>query len=148
MKKVLFFVSLSLTLLFAFYYFKMYKVSSEKEKYEIEVVKVYYAQIGAYKNEENVSKVTKTLKNYAVEKKDDTYHIYVGVSFHKENIQKIKEIYTKNGNNIYVREDLINNDTLVNAIRKFDDLLLTTEDKDTIIEIEKEILNKYKEVVK
>ena len=137
-----------MSLFIAYYYFNAYNTKTEKEKYQIEVTKIYYAQIGAYKNEENVSKVTKNLKNYCLEKIDDTYHIYVGVSIYKENIEKIKEIYTKNGNNIYVRESLMNNEKVLNSIKKYDELLLTTYDKDTIIEIEKEILNKYKEIVK
>ncbi len=146
MKKILFFITFLITFLISYYYFTIYKTNSEKEKYKIEITKIYYAQIGAYKNEDNVSKVTKNLKNYVVEKIDNIYHIYVGVSFYKENILKIKEIYTKNGNNIYVREDLMSNENLFNSINKYDELILTTNDTNTIIQIEKEILNKYGEI--
>lgn len=108
-------------------------------------VTIYLFQVGAFKNYKNVDTITKTLNNYIVEEKDNTYFVYVGITKDKKNIDKLREFFNKNVNNIYVKEKKVSNINFLNHLKKYDSLLKETTNYETIKLINKEILNKYRE---
>ena len=102
---------------------------------------LYFVQLAAYESASNVSKITKELDSYVVVKEDDNlYHVYVAITKNKKNLEKIKEFYIKNGNNIYVREKIVRCKSFLNDIDNYDILL---EKSSSILSVEKEILKKY-----
>lgn len=149
MKKILILLCCSILLgvIFALYVYKEYNSKVEMPIKTTELTTVYLLQIGAYKNEENVIKISKNLPNYLVEKIDNIYHVYVGIVKNKENIEKIKEFYKVFGNNIYVRDIHVTDLELIEMITEYEKILIQTTKKEVVYTINKELLNKYKEVM-
>ncbi len=108
--------------------------------------KIYMLQIGAYKNYENVSKITKTLNSYVIEEQENLHHVYVGLTGNEKNIDKIKAFYEKNGDNIYVRVKNIDNEEFMKKLSAYDYMISSAESKDAILTINKEILKTYEEL--
>ncbi len=144
MKKIII-ISVIFGILFSIILYINYKSNSNKED---TLTNVYFLQIGAYKNYENVSIATKLIPSYLVIKENDLYHIYIGITKNSKNVEKIKEFYTKNGNNIYVsNKNIIGND-FVKKLETYDYLLSEAKDEEVIYTINKEILNSYEEYYK
>ncbi len=142
MKKV-FIVSIVLGIVFSLILYLNYKKNINEN---VEINKLYFFQISAYKNLENVKNKTKNLESYIVIKENDNlYHIYVGLTKNLKNLQKIKEFYSKNGDNIYVREKNVGCENFMSDLNNYEVLLSTAESKKAIEKIEKEVLKKYKE---
>ena len=137
MKKVFVF-SITIGIIFSLLLILNYKKNiNDKETYET----LYFIQTAAYKTIQNVSKITKNLDNYIVIKEeDDLYHVYIAITKNKKNLQKIKEFYTKNGNNIYVREKIVRCKSFLNEIDNYEVLL---ESSNNILLVEKEILKSF-----
>ena len=113
MKKVII-ISLILGTIFSLFMFFNYKSNSNKEK-RVTNTEIYFLQIGAYKNHENVTNITKTLPYYLVIEEEKLYHVYVGITKSEENAKKIKEFYTKSGNNIYIRAKTLSNENFIKS---------------------------------
>ncbi len=103
---------------------------------------VYLLQIGAYQNYENVVKVTKTLPSYVIIEEDGKTKIIVGITKDNNNLEKLK----KNYENIYIREEQIDNKEFLDYLTKYDYLLNETNNYETIEQINHKILNKYSEI--
>ena len=137
MKKIFVF-SITLGIIFSLLLILNYKKNINEKKY---LETLYFMQLAAYENSSNVSKITKELDSYIVMKEDDNlYHVYVGIVKNKRNLEKIKEFYIKNGNNIYVREKMVRCKNFLNEIDNYEILL---EKSNNILPIEKEILKKF-----
>lgn len=149
MKKIIIILigSVLLGSLFAFYIYREYNSKIEIIPTLSSNETIYLLQIGAYEKEDNVIKVTKTLPNYYVENDGGLYHIYIGIVKNKENIDKIKEFYKVFGNNIYVREKNTSNIQLIEMLEAYEKILINTTKKEVAYTINKELLNKYKEVI-
>ena len=103
---------------------------------------VYLLRIGAYQNYENVVKVTKTLPSYVIIEEDGKTKIIVGITKDNNNLEKLK----KNYENIYIREEQIDNKEFLDYLTKYDYLLNETNNYETIEQINHKILNKYSEI--
>lgn len=121
--------------------FLLYKYKS-KDKGIVNTETVYLIQIGAYQNYENVVKVTKTLPNYVIIEEDGTAKIIVGITKDNNNLEKLKQNYE----NIYIREEQIDNKEFLDYLTKYDYLLNETNNSETIEEINHKVLNKYDEI--
>lgn len=109
--------------------------------------KVYFVQVGAFKNYDNVIEITKTLPNYLIINEKNLYIIYVGISKEEDNIKKLNKIYNEKGFNTFVKSKKISNEKFLTLIEKYDLLLQRTNEKDMILNINKEVLKLYKEQV-
>ncbi len=143
-KKIVIFTVLISLVLVSFLYFNYTKASTNKKETEI----LYFIQVAAFKKYENVTKMSKLLSSYLVIQEDNLYHIYVGITNSKDNLKKLEEIYTSNGNNVYIKEKIIQNRDFIEYIKKYDFILKETEDKGTILNINKNVLKKYEEILK
>ena len=121
--------------------FLLYKYKN-KDKGIVNTETVYLIQIGAYQNYENVVKVTKTLPNYVIIEEDGTAKIIVGITKDNNNLEKLKQNYE----NIYIREEQIDNKEFLDYLTKYDYLLNETNNNETIKEINHKVLNKYDEI--
>lgn len=129
----------------AFVVYNTYKKESLENKPR--ETKIYFIQLGAFKNYKNVDKITKTLSSYLVVEENGLYKVYVSMTASKKNLEKLKEFFIQSNNNIYVKEKKINNNSFITKLNKYDSLLKETNDYETIKMINKEVLNKYKEEV-
>ena len=133
--------------LFGNYIFTTYKKNLENvvKRVSSTYETVYMLQYGSYKNRE------KALDNdlevsYILEKEDGFYKIYIGVTKNLEIANKIRGIYKKTGNDIYIKEKLINDIEFLSFLESYDETILKSNDEETI-NVENDVINKYKELV-
>lgn len=145
MKRFLFILLFTsfLSSLFGITIFDFYKRSIDDT---VEVLKneetVYLLLYGSYNSKDKIDKLK--LDNYFVKKSNNFYEVYVGISKNLENANKIRGIYKKNGESIYVRENIIDNMELLKYLDEKEKNIDKKSDEE-ILKIEKEIINKYKE---
>lgn len=127
--------------------FGLYIYTNYKNEEKIDPEKIYLLQIGAYKNSDNVTKVTKMVNYNYVEYNNGIYYIYVGITNNKDVLDKLLKLYENKGNNIYIKEKKTTNKEFIEYLKAHDKIINSiTEDK-LIEEIEKEILKKYEKTI-
>ena len=126
-------------------FFSEYDNKSISAFYEGE--KVYFVQMGVYKEMDSLKSDNPNYLDYAYVLEDDGYHLYVGVS-KKENIaSRIKTYYESDNKSIYIKEKNIANASFLNILTEYDKITsIATNDRD-LINIEKIVLSNYKEMV-
>lgn len=145
-KKVFFSIFLCLLIgtVSAYFLYKSYKneeviASSFKEK------NLYFIQVGAFSEYKNVDTLSKSLPSYLVSEEGGLYIIYVGISMNKKNINKLNELYNEKGFSTFIKTKKVKNEEFIKTLEKYDTLLLESNDYDMIININKQVLKKYKE---
>jgi hypothetical protein len=112
-----------------------------------EDTKIYVLQQGVYSSEDSVKANTKNVSYYLTVKDNQYFRVYVGITKNKDYIKKIEDIFVSKGNDIYVRELTVNNKAFTDLLEQYDNLLKETNDEAEILEIEKQVLSKYEELV-
>lgn len=102
---------------------------------------VYLIQQGVYSSIDSMKNNTSKLTDYIYTNSDNLYYVYVGLTFDVENIEKIQEYYDFD---TFVKTTTINDQDLISYIEKYDLILKQTNDTETIGEIVKNVLKKYK----
>ena len=134
----------TLSILFGSYIFTAYKRTIENIiSASLVNEKVYMLLYGSYNSKEKVDKLL--LDNYILEEENGFYKVYVGANISLENANKIKEIYREKGNIIYIREKYIRSLEFVDYMQT-NEVDFSSLDKDKILSIENNIINKYKEI--
>lgn len=138
------FFTTTLSIAFGSYIFSSYKKEVENIiKASLATEKVYMLLYGSYNSKEKVDKLT--IENYILEEENGFYKVYVGVSKSLENANILKEIYKEKGNIIYVREKDISSLEFIDYMQN-NDIDFNNLSNDEILSIEKNIINKYKEI--
>lgn len=127
------------------YIFNEYKAEAETTMKDINS-SIYLMQYGVYSTEESMTENSKKLKNYFYFKDNDGYHVLIGITKKEDLKQKIIDSY-KITEDIYMKKENTNNQEFLNLLDQYDNLVSTTEDEDTIISAEKQILSKYEELI-
>ncbi len=140
-KKIVIFTVIT-AFLFGMYIYFDYKNNPEETVNET----IYFLQIGAYKNSNNVTKVTKLVNHNYVEFDNGIYYIYVGITSSKEALEKIKAIYTQKGTDIYVKEKKVKNKKFLDYLKKYDSMIIETDNKELIDSILKDVLKNYEKI--
>lgn len=63
----------------------------------------------------------------------------------KKNINKLNELYNEKGFSTFIKTKKVKNEEFIKTLEKYDTLLLESNDYDMIININKQVLKKYKE---
>jgi hypothetical protein len=108
--------------------------------------KVYMLQVGVYSSKDKMKESFNDYKKLLYIESDDGYHLYVGITKNNQIARKIKEHYDKKGNNIYVKENIIDNKSFLSILGEYDKIIDIASDND-IEEIEKIVISNYKEMV-
>ena len=108
--------------------------------------KVYMLQVGVYSSKDKMKESFKDYKKLLYIESDDGYHLYVGITKNNQIAKKIKEHYDKKGNNIYVKENIVDNKSFLSILGEYDKIIDIASDND-IEEIEKIVISNYKEMV-
>lgn len=127
------------------YIFNEYKATAETTMKDINS-SIYLMQYGVYSTEESMIQNSKKLKNYFYFKDNDGYHVLIGITKKEDLKQKIMNAY-KITENIYMKKENTNNQEFLNLLDQYDNLVSSTDDSDTIINAEKQILSKYEELI-
>lgn len=102
---------------------------------------LYLVQQGVYSSMDSMKENTSNLNEYIYSNIDNLYYVYVGITLDVENASKIQKIYDME---TIIKTNVISDKELIEYIEKFDIVLKETNDKETIKEITKQVLKKYK----
>lgn len=102
---------------------------------------LYLVQQGVYSSMDSMKENTSNLNEYIYSNIDNLYYVYVGITLDVENASKIQKIYDME---TIIKTNIISDKELIEYIEKFDIVLKETNDKETIKEITKQVLKKYK----
>ncbi len=131
-----------ISVMFGNYIFNIYK---NKLDDTLEVIstneKVYMLLYGSYNSKEKVDNLK--ISDYLLEV-DDFYKVYIGITRTIENANIIKEIHKQLGNDIYIREKIINNLEFLDYLNYNDNY--EKKSNEEILNIQKNIIKKYKEL--
>ena len=119
--------------------------SKETIKASLNQEKIYLIQIGKFKNKKKMKEKLENINNYIYEKHNDLYYPYVGIT--QSNVQKLKSFFKKQGYDVYLKQINCNNLEFLNTLNNYDKLLENAKDEKTILEIENQTINNYKEIV-
>ena len=146
MKKYLLTIIISLLVgfLLSFYMLKEYE--------SIDIIPVfntketaYLVQQGVYSSMESMQENTSHLTDYIYSVIDNMYYVYIGISLESDNVEKIQEYYKNKDINTIIKTTTISDTELLNSLRQYDMVLKETNEEETIKEIIKQTLSKYKE---
>ncbi len=146
MKKYLLTIIISLLVgfLLSFYMLKEYE--------SIDIIPVfntketaYLVQQGVYSSVESMQENTSHLTDYIYSVIDNMYYVYIGISLENDNVEKIQEYYKNKDINTIIKTTTISDNDLINSLKQYDMVLKETSEEETIKEIIKQTLSKYKE---
>ena len=146
MKKYLLTIIISLLVgfLLSFYMLKEYE--------SIDIIPVfntketaYLVQQGVYSSMESMQENTSHLTDYIYSVIDNMYYVYIGISLESVNVEKIQEYYKNKDINTIIKTTTISDNDLINSLKQYDMVLKETSEEETIKEIIKQTLSKYKE---
>lgn len=146
MKKYLLTIIISLLVgfLLSFYMLKEYE--------SIDIIPVfntketaYLVQQGVYSSMESMQENTSHLTDYIYSVIDNMYYVYIGISLENDNVEKIQEYYKNKDINTIIKTTTISDNDLINSLKQYDMVLKETSEEETIKEIIKQTLSKYKE---
>ena len=127
------------------YIFNEYKIEKDASKVMKENY-IYLMQYGVYSKKDNMIESCKNIKNYFYFKDKNGYHVIVGITKNKENKQKIGDSLGLL-ENIYMKREKIDNNEFMQLIEQYDNLISQTDDKEIIVNAQKQILSNYEELI-
>ena len=146
MKKYLLTIIASLLVgfLLSFYMLKEYEKTDIFPVFN-ESETAYLIQQGVYSSMESMQENTTHLTDYIYSVIDNMYCVYIGICLHSSNVDKIQEYYQSKDIDTIVKTTTLTDQEFIASLRQYDMVLNNTDDEDTIKEICKQVLSKYKE---
>ncbi len=141
MKKTLIVILFSLLFGGGLSFFIFNKIKFEEVSVSDVVVTAF--QIGAFNNYDNAYRVA-VRNNGIVVSDNDIFRVYVAVLYNEEAISKLSLYYDSIGLNYYLKRIRVSKD-FVDSIKDNEDLLVRSS-SDTLSIINKDVLNRFKEV--
>ena len=132
--------------LLASFLFKQYDYDSNIKTVFSSDTKVYLIQQGVYSNLESMKENMISFNHYIYSYENNKYYTYIAITKSIENLEKLKGYYSDLGYSIYVKEIDINSSDYINILDQYDNLLSTTDKKETIDAIMMQVLSKYEEM--
>lgn len=108
---------------------------------------IYLLQIGSYDNKENMEESLKKLDKYLMEKENNRYYAYIALTKLESNYQKLKTYYEKQGFKIEQRQKILKDEKFKTVLEKYDILIEKATEEETLKVLEKELIEKYQEVM-
>ena len=126
--------------------YKGYEKENQAVFSENEKKIIYLIQYGVYSSNESMIQNTKKLSNYFYYEENGKFHVLIGITGKKELNDKIVKAYNISSDT-YIKEKEINNTTFIETLNQYDGLIKETENQNTIINAEKQVLSKYEELI-
>lgn len=108
---------------------------------------IYYIQRGVYSTKESMQQNMSSHSHYIYNVEDNKYYTYIGITTNKENANKIKDYYKKQGYDTYIKEKITDNESFITILNQYDEILSNTKDEGTIVTICNQVLSKYEEMI-
>lgn len=136
------FLSMGIILGFKFYNNrdKFYEAFNKEKVY-------YFLQEGVYLSKDIVNENIKRLDYYVVERKNNKYYVYIGITKDIEIARKFKNIYERLGYDIYIKEKSINNMEFDSNMSQYDLLMNNTKKQTELFTIMEVVLANYDELI-
>lgn len=125
------------------YLYKSYLYKSKNKN--LNLIKIYLLEYGTYNSYESMEENGKDIENYFYYNDKEGYHILLGITINKNIISKIGESY-ENIANINIREDYIDNMEFIENLKQYDNLIINSN-KTEILQIERQVLGKYEDLI-
>ena len=109
--------------------------------------KIYMIKYVTYSKEDEMAKELSDVERYIYIENDGKYSAYVGAAASKENAQKIVDIYASKKIKLTLEKVSINNDEFIQNLNEYEKLLSATQDENSLIIIEKQIMSCYEQTV-
>ena len=129
------------------------KITFDKyENVEIQKVinindQVYMLKYKEFGNVDQMADEVIELDRYVYIEKEDMVTTYIGIFATKENAIKLKEIYDKKGFKTSIVKQSIDNEEFIQNLNEYEKLLTATEDENSLLIIQKQILSCYEDLV-
>ena len=128
------------------YTFRLYeKKDSNIVEVSNESSYVYMMKIGSYSDKNNMISELSNVDKYIYSISDGIYNAYVGITFSKKSAKKFVNIY--NNENLSIEKVFLSNKKFISKLKKYDKLIEATEDTNSLLIIEKQILSNYEDMV-
>lgn len=137
-------VSLLVGFLLSFYMIKEYEKTDIFPVFN-ESETAYLIQQGVYSSMESMQENTAHLTDYIYSVIDDMYYVYIGISLDSSNVNKLQEYYKNKDIDTIIKTTTLTDQEFIETLRQYDMVLNNTSDEETIKEICKQVLSKYKE---
>ena len=137
-------VSLLVGFLLSFYMLKEYESVNIIPVFNVKET-AYLVQQGVYSSMESMQENTSHLTDYIYSVIDNMYYVYIGISLESDNVNKIQKYYKNKDIKTIIKTTTISDNDLINSLRQYDMVLKETNEEETIKEIIKQTLSKYKE---
>ncbi len=108
---------------------------------------VYLLKYGTYSSLDEMSNKITDIDRYIYIEKNGIVTAYIGIAKTKENANKIKKIYDSKKIEVSIVKESIENDEFIQNLNEYEKLLSATEDENSLLIIEKQILSCYESVV-
>lgn len=108
----------------------------------------YFLQEGIYSSEENLAENTKNIETKLVEKSNDKYYVYLGITKNLKVAEKLKQLYENQGYQVYIKEVELKNEEFYNNVTQFDLLLNNDISESEMLTIEEVVLANYEEITR
>lgn len=125
------------------YLYKSYLYKTNNRN--LNLLKIYLLEYGIYNSYETMEENGKNIEDYFYYSDKDGYHILLGITENKNIINKIGESY-ENIANINIKEDYIDNMEFIENLKQYDNLIINSN-KTEILQIEKQVLGKYEDLI-
>ncbi len=106
---------------------------------------VYAFQVGVYTNKDNAIKEAEKYESGRVVLDEELYRVYIAIVKSEEARDKLKKYYDEQKIEYYIKKINVGGDFL-NQLNKYEDLLLASN-REVYVYINKEILERYSEVI-
>lgn len=147
MKKIII-LSLAFLILGTILGTKIYSATASLEKAFSEGTTYYFIQEGVYSSEDIMQENTENINIKLIDYQDGKYYVYLAITKDVNNAKKIKDIYTNQGYNIYIRERKLTNEEFSSNVTQFDLLINNTSNTEEILTITEVVLANYEEIIK
>ncbi len=108
---------------------------------------VYMLKFGTYDSVDEMERSALDFERYIYIEKENKVTVYVGIAKTLDNMEKIKKIYDSKNVKTTVETVSINNDEFIQNLNEYEKLLDVTEDANSLLIIENQILSCYEDIM-
>lgn len=108
---------------------------------------VYMLKVGSYDSVDEMQRSALNFERYIYIEKEDKVTVYIGIAKTRENMEKIKNVYDDKNVKTTIENVTINNDEFIQNLNEYEKLLDVTEDANSLLIIENQILSCYEDIM-
>ena len=108
---------------------------------------VYMLRVGTYDSVDEMQRSALDFERYIYIEKEGKVTVYIGIAKTRENMEKIKNVYDDKNVKTTIENVTINNDEFIQNLNEYEKLLDVTEDANSLLIIENQILSCYEDIM-